>query len=58
MSSEFGSASGLVMNLSMSMIYFGGVSANVKESILRTTAMQKGILPMRYLGFTLHHRTL
>jgi len=47
---EFSNASGLMINKHKSSIFFGGVSQADQEEILEFLGIQKGKLPVRYLG--------
>ncbi|XP_015162810.1 uncharacterized protein [Solanum tuberosum] len=49
----FSRAFGLVANPTKSSTYFGGVSEEVQQQILRILGFEKGTLPFRYLGVTL-----
>lgn len=46
------------MNEGKSVIYYGGLSENIKQQILSITKMREGSLPVRYLGVPLHHKAL
>ncbi|KAK9671373.1 hypothetical protein RND81_12G025800 [Saponaria officinalis] len=51
---KFGLASGLYANPEKSNIYFGGVSKEVQEDILRVTQFVPSSFPFRYLGVPLN----
>lgn len=54
----FAATSGLKANQFKSCIYFGGVSEEVKDEILRVSGMSEGVLPFRYLGVPLSTQKL
>ncbi|XP_075074721.1 uncharacterized protein LOC142162287 [Nicotiana tabacum] len=47
---EFSKASGLQINKNKSSIFFGGVTNEEEEEILAFIGIQRGVLPVRYLG--------
>lgn len=47
---EFSNATNLVADLAKCKVFFGGVNGETQEEILRRTCMDRGILPIRYLG--------
>ncbi|GJX79146.1 RNA-directed DNA polymerase, eukaryota, reverse transcriptase zinc-binding domain protein [Tanacetum coccineum] len=50
---EFGKCSGLLPNFHKSTIFFGSVKDEVQEEIMQILPLEKGKLPMRYLGVSL-----
>ncbi|XP_074300671.1 uncharacterized protein LOC141631969 [Silene latifolia] len=55
---DFGKVSGLLANVDKTNIYFGGVSGQVKQSIMAKTGYTEGDLPFKYLGLPLHDSKL
>ncbi|XP_062106102.1 uncharacterized protein LOC133817568 [Humulus lupulus] len=50
---KFSQNSGLTANLYKSQVYFGGISAEVKNNILNYVNIEEGSFPLKYLGVTL-----
>ncbi|XP_019258719.1 PREDICTED: uncharacterized protein LOC109236934 [Nicotiana attenuata] len=55
---KFSKALGLVINKNKSSIFFGGVSQDDQEAILEFLGIQKGELPVRYLGALLSSKRI
>ncbi|XP_019257656.1 PREDICTED: uncharacterized protein LOC109235863 [Nicotiana attenuata] len=55
---EFSKASGLEINKQKSSIYFGGVPQDMQEDILEFLGIQRGELPVRYLGVPLSSKRI
>lgn len=55
---EFSKAAGLVINKNKSSIFFGGVSQDAQEEILKFLGIQRGELPVRYLGAPLNSKRI
>ncbi|XP_062101035.1 uncharacterized protein LOC133806957 [Humulus lupulus] len=51
--SRFSQNSGLIANLNKSQVFFGGISTEVKTSILSIVPIEEGTFPLKYLGVTL-----
>ncbi|XP_062114647.1 uncharacterized protein LOC133825762 [Humulus lupulus] len=47
---DFCSSTGLKANINKSQIFFGGVSAAIKDQILQILQLEEGTFPLKYLG--------
>lgn len=50
---DFHSFSGLKPNLQKSVVYYSGVSQEMKEELLHILPIGEGMFPVRYLGVPL-----
>lgn len=55
---KFSQASGLTINKKKSSVFFGGVTDEVQQEILRVLEFLKGELPVKYLGVLLSTKRL
>ncbi|OIT39896.1 hypothetical protein A4A49_55824 [Nicotiana attenuata] len=55
---QFSKASGLIANQEKNSIYFGGVTEDMQQNIIKCLGFSKGSLPFRYLGVPLSSKRL
>jgi len=56
--SDFAMASGMEVNLSKYNIFFSNANITIQRNISRILGFQRDILPSKYLGVHLTHKTL